>query len=693
MRFLKKSIILFLIPLVSLIIISSWFSEGKIISNTSEEILSIFHSQKTAEHNSTFWYPGGTGYKTPFSVSSYPVLAGLGWLEKIGVPPFARQAVLLFTLMLVGVSSVYLLVRKGLNLENPVAIIGSLFYLLNIYSMTQIWKRFIYTHITAWAYLPLFIFLWIKWVNTRRPLWLIIFLSSSLLFTNSFSNPVFILTIWAPAFIFVIERLWSERKKGNQVAYTIIISLVGLIFWSLVNIWWLYPTLTLGSSWTAQTGQTTQGDFESLRAVSQSFPIQEILLLRQSWFLGSSNDWNDFYHNPFIILLNIGVFLMVIYGVIRSKGYRFRGFLLSLGFIGLFISKGTNFPFGYTFFHILFSKLPLSTALRNSYEKFGLVWLLPYAIFFAIGFYSFVCKFKRQTQFLLGGLIISLFCGLLVYPMWNGDIFPPKHRLNVPAYYIEANNYLDGRNSQIIFNIPFLLEQELRTYSWGYIGEDPSQNLFNAVPIAKPVASYYYRFYKIFPELLYNNQFPKVLGLLGVSDVVVNKDSIYPKINLSETFNYLDKWEEINSEREFGELRIYSLDQKLIKSRVYTVSDIIISETPKESLEKVLNGSINTDNSVFVLQKEKPSNIPNSFIKPKIAFQKINAADYLVQISESKGSFILILNESFDISWKAKIDNKLLGNHFIANGFANGWIINEKGDFQIELKLAVWPWD
>lgn len=690
---MKKFIFLGIILSITSIIIFSWFFEGKIISNTSEENLNIFHSQKTAEYNSTYWYPVGAGYKYPFSISNYPSWVVLSRLEEAGIPVFARQATLLAVLMMVGTFSTYLLIRKGFNMGYLVALIGSLFYLLNIYSMTQIWKRLLYTHITAWAYLPLFIFLWMKWVNTRKLLWLMIFLFSSLFFTNSFSNPVFLSTIWIPGFIFVLERLWTERKQRRQVVYIIVNFLVGLILWSVVNFWWLYPTLTLGSSWTAKTGQTWLGDFNSLQAVSKSFPVWEVLLLRQSWFLGPSNDWNDFYHNPIIVLLNIGVFLTMAYGIIKSKGYRFRGFLLGLGFIGLFISKGTNFPFGYTFFRILFSKFPLAIALRNSYEKFGLVWLLPYAIFFSVGFYFFISKFRKQMRYLLGSLIIILFCGLLVYPMWNGDIFPAKHRLTVPTYYIEANNYLKTKNSQRIFNIPFMLQLEKRIYSWGYIGEDPTQNLFDAVPVAQPQFGYYYRLYKLFPEFVTNSQFPKILGLLGVNDVIVHKDSIYPKIDYSGVISNLDRWDGIDSAKEFGDLRVYSLNQQLIKPEVYAASNITVIESPKEALEKILSGNINTNGSVFVLQEEKPVFISGSFVQPKLTFQKINDADYLVRVSQSKDNFILILNVSFDMSWKAKINGKLLDNHFIANGFVNGWIVDKKGDFQIEVKLAVWPWD
>lgn len=682
---------LFLIPIF--LIIFSWFSTGKIISNGSEEILNIFHSQKSAEYSASFWYPVGTGYKIAFLIPRYPTFAFLGVLERIGVPTFTRQAFLLVILMITGIFSMYLLLRKGFNLENPVALVGGIFYSLNIYTMTQVWKRLLYSHITAWAYLPLFIFLWIKWVNTRKFFWLIFFLLSSLFFTYSFSNPVFLLTIWTPAFIFVMVKLWTERKSGKQVVYILVGSFIGLFLWSLVNSWWLYPALTLGSTWTSP-GQTWQGDFSSLQAVSKYFPVWEIALLRQSWYLGRENDWHDFYHNPLIILISITLFFITIYGMIRSKGIKYRASLLATAAVGLFISKGTNFPLGYTFFYLLFSNFPITTALRNSYEKFGLVWLLPYTIFFAYGFYYFFLRFKHKLRYLLGSLILVLSCGLLVYPMWTGDIFPPKHRVDVPSYYIEANNYLKQKSSEgRVFHIPFLLEIERLSYSWGYVGEDPSENLFDQESVTKPGIALYNPFYKLLPKFLDQEQFPKILGLLGVEHIVLHKDNIYPKIDVMAMKGNIDQWQGVLDKKEFGELMVYSLNKELVNPRVYAAGSIVGVHSIEDALTKVLEGNIEARESVFILDGAIPSWGIQNFSVPKITFQKRSNDHYEVVVRKADDPFILILNNTFDNLWQAKIERDILKKHFIVNGFANGWLIDKKGDYNIEIILKVWPWD
>lgn len=682
---------LLIIPFLISIIIYSWFNTGQIISNTSEENLNISHSQKSAEYYSTFWYPAGTGFKIAFSISRYPTFAVLGVLEEVGIPTFLRQAFLLAMIMIVGMFSMYLLIKKGFDMENQVAIIGSIFYSLNIYSLTQIWKRFLYNHMIAWAYLPFFILLWIKWISTGKLTWLLYFLLSSLFFTYAFSNPVFLFTFWVPASIFVLNQLWLERKKKREIAKILVSFVVGLILWSAVNIWWLYPTLTLGSSWTQQTGQTWLGDFNSLQAVSKSFSLNEILLLRQSWYLGKDNDWYDFYHNPLIYLISISVLAIAVLGFIKLKGNKYRKYLLALSLVGLFISKGTNFPLGYTFYYFLFGAFPLTAALRNSYEKFGLVWLLPYAIFFAYGLYWLFLKIKnRYKKVFFLALMLFLSCGVLVYPMWNGDIFPPKHRVEVPAYYYQANSFLNSEKVDRAFHIPFDLELEKISYDWGYIGEDPTENLFDHEPLTKPIVPIYDRIYKMLPNYLSNANFPKLLGMLGAEYIIFHKDMIYPRVDLVKTQTQIETWEGASKTKTFGKLDIYSLDLNIVKPKIYASGTLIKRNSIADVLNQVSSDNWNTD-SVFTLE-DVGFELKNGLV-PQISFAKMANDMYRVRIKNNQGSYILVLNNTYDGLWKAKVGGQLITKHFLVNGFANGWLIEKKGNYDIDIRLKIWPWD
>jgi len=79
----------------------------------------------------------------------------------------------------------------------------------------------------------------------------------------------------------------------------------------------------------------------------------------------------------------------------------------------------------------------------------------------------------------------------------------------------------------------------------------------------------------------------------------------------------------------------------------------------------------------------------------KLLSEKINPAKYKIEISNYKDDFVLILNESFHWEWKVYYKNQRLDlYHFLANGYANGWILpkdkfgeNEK----INLEIRYYP--
>lgn len=74
---------------------------------------------------------------------------------------------------------------------------------------------------------------------------------------------------------------------------------------------------------------------------------------------------------------------------------------------------------------------------------------------------------------------------------------------------------------------------------------------------------------------------------------------------------------------------------------------------------------------------------------PKINVHKINQAEYRVDVMDAKGPFAIILSELFDQGWQiSRSDGKAIDKeHFLANSYANGWIIDNDGSFQMIIKF------
>lgn len=74
---------------------------------------------------------------------------------------------------------------------------------------------------------------------------------------------------------------------------------------------------------------------------------------------------------------------------------------------------------------------------------------------------------------------------------------------------------------------------------------------------------------------------------------------------------------------------------------------------------------------------------------PETSYQKINPTKYVVHIENSTSPFILVFSELFNNKWEAFFeDNTPVKQHFRANAYANGWFIDKKGNFDINVEFT-----
>ncbi len=75
---------------------------------------------------------------------------------------------------------------------------------------------------------------------------------------------------------------------------------------------------------------------------------------------------------------------------------------------------------------------------------------------------------------------------------------------------------------------------------------------------------------------------------------------------------------------------------------------------------------------------------------PEINFTKINPTRYSVKVQNAQEPFVLVFSEAFHPLWTATSNGQKISNekHQIANGYANSWEINQKGDYLITISFA-----
>jgi len=482
------------------------------------------------------------------------------------------------------------------------------------------------------------------------------------------------------------------------------------VLWILVNLWWLYPlwqtrNITTGSSINATA------NFASLEEVSKYFTNLTVWTLKQTFLFGpqGGRPFVEFYSVSHVYDVSIAALLLVLIGIIVSirklrekkikieisQGYLF--FLLLL-FSGWFISKGTNPPFGKEFYWFIFKYISVLQIFRNPYEKFGSVFVLAYAVIFSIGVVYIAEKLKKfKYPFIF--VVLFIFCGYLLKPMWNGQLFTDNEHMSVPSYYQNVNNYIDSDDSvdTRLFQLPFLRASEI-SYDWNYTGEEPTEFLFDNPSVARTFSNDFMDtfYYKLGDPLYFRESkyFSNLLAIMDVKYIILHKDVVltaYYQENVDDTRMYIKNWSGVKYVYDNGELEVYKLNNNLIPGRVYIVDKLLPASNLNKAFSIISSFQFNpTDAAVFISSENKTEFSQVHLEKPKYQIIKLSNSHYLIKIKNSKNPFVVVLANNFNSVWTATVEDQVLTNHFIVNGYANAWLVKNKGSYIIDIYYKVW---
>lgn len=640
----KKVVVI--IVLLSLVIVSIWFKDHKLLA-TGEEGLLFFNPTRSFNNYSHLWAENYLGRFSPLTLPRIPILYFASFLYP-SLPVYVIQALVFFLALYFGMLGMYFLSSYFMK-SSTGRLLATLFYFFNLYSQTQVWRRFILAGIFAWGYLPFFLYIWFRWIDTGKKKLLVIFFLINLIFSSMYSSPAFTITLFTPLFIWLIYKLLKLKNKRLIIMKRFVL---GLIFWSLINVWWIYPYLkTLNMSYSGFS--TWRDNYYSLMGVSESFPVKEVFLLKQKSFFNTRADWYKYYDAYPIKIISYITLAVLVIGIFNYKKIKNYRYLLLIGFIGLFISKGTNPPLGKLFYKFLFSNFGFTNVLRNSYEKFGIVWLMFYSMFWSVGIISFF-KSKKIILRIFSAMLIFSAIVILVKPIWDGSIILPYVKVEVPQYYLDTNNNINNqRNDGRILILPIVWGDGI-CLKWGYDGVEPSDNMFDRPTVSRlSNTEQFDGVYKQLLDSLKSGIDLKIFDQLNIKYIILRRDlcesfeDVYPfKVSYYE--GILQNEEKIKKVEVFGDLSVY------------------------EDVENVGN--------LFSVMGDDP---------PAIKYKKIGNANYKVWVENAKSDFSLIMKESYNSKWGAEINGNKINDHEIIYGYANKWVINEKGSYEVDVNLKI----
>lgn len=602
----------------------------------------MYDSQITLNRYLHYWNERGLGASDPLLIPRTTQLFAFVAAERF-LSNWQVQAVSFWLLLSAGLSGCYILLRRFITENDEVASWSSLFYFLNLYSLSQIWGRYITAGIFAWAYLPWFLWSWMLWLDTGRKRYLVFFALSNVLFANTFGSPVFIFTFWIPA------GIYSLFKLRPQIIQMVMRSLLGILCWLGIHFIWLYPFMTTSATSLSRSTEWF-ANFESLRGVSQYFGIDQLLLLRQGFLFSNYYFLHSFYDSLVATLASIGIVMVVVLGLIRGSNTFYKRFFVVLVIVGIIICKGTQPPLGIRIYQFAFKYFTPSMLLRNPYEKYGPAYLLAYTAVFAIG----LTALNRKSKL----LAMSAMCGVVFvsWPMWSG-VMHQGRQVEVPKYYGEVNALLNQDKTDFRVLVMPLIPGEAVRYVWPrgtYEGAEPSEFLFDKNTLGRTDynAANYKKFFEL-SELINNKQdLGVIFDQLGIKYILVHNDQDFAFSGASSS-------------------------AQAIASLAKTPGIEYVNSIDKLSIY---------ENTKFKSMVDITSDSPVEF---KVV--KKGTADYSIDIHNATSTVRLILKQAFNPKWTARIDGIIINDHFMVYGYANGWTINKQGNYRVNLSFDVWP--
>ncbi len=489
---------LILILFLSTVLVSIWFREGNIMG-TAESGLPFYNLNLEYNSFKEAWASFALGDPTNITLSSVPSYWFLSLVQGMGIPPFLIQATFFwFVLVVSGFSILFLTKELFPQLKNKYLILAVFFYWFNLFSMVNVWNRFLNNFFVFYMFLPLSFLIFLKGLNKKKYVYAIIFGVISILFSYAFSSVAFNALLWFILLFTTFFHLLFSKEKS--FGFYINFFFLTLFFWVCINLWWIGQTLSYIYSGSFQAVEKTSFSPSNNQLIftilsEKLGKLIYILRFEHSSFFETSNLlWIKLYTNPLISFISFSLFLILIIPIILKKRNFSVIFLTSLLLIGVFLSQGNNPPFGQVL-NLFFPKTAFLQAFRNAFEKFGFILPFAGAPLFAYG--SFLLAENVFKKFKLY-LLVIIFCwllGVLGLPYFTGLVFtndemPTQilskgYQVAVPKYYKEASDWLSMQKGNFRL-LTFPLGTEGITYNWekGYTGVELTNQLISTPAIS-----------------------------------------------------------------------------------------------------------------------------------------------------------------------------------------------------------------
>ncbi len=649
----------FLIVLITTLT-TIWFRKGLILGS-GESGLPFYNTSRLLEVLKSSWGDVPIGGSGSIAFPSSPLYATVTFFQHLNIPNFILQAVLYWLIFVVGVLAVHKLASlvKG---NSPLSRFSSaLFYIFNPIAHISVLHRFQYPLIFFYAFMPLAFLIYLKGLESKKFIYLVVLGLVSLIFSFAFVGPAFLeLFFGILGFLSIFVFISTFRKERDY--FPLVYFLAFVVIFSLLHSWWLMPLLSsvfvdLGNRGSVKFFNPSD-NVSTFKGISEQ--VESVLgvfrLFKPNDYLKDNASWVWIYGTVPFIFLSFFSAVAFILGLFKKEKELIYKFLILVAFIVMFWMKGTLAPFGgvtmrifewFTFLHVF----------RNPFEKIGLS--LPFAMAIPVGFgiVAIVNTLSSKLRFskkLVAFLILTLTFPVFMFPTVTGLVFtgggPPANDINigqyvkVPDYYKDAREWLDKQ--QGLFRVLVLpIDGEGMTYKWeyGFAGVELSNNLFNQPMVSLSTSN------GNLPEMVDNikqtllNYPDKVwilAQLLNVRYIMVRDDIDYLARETENPVKVLDNvrkylLQSFSEVGHFGKLTFFELKPSEFRQKVFASTESVYLFDPLGNSLGLMPFSNPKRNEVFIVSSKSPIEDPYVNLAKKTMINGVRVENINIDLNNS----------------------------------------------------------
>lgn len=616
--------------ILSLAIISVLFRGGNIVGG-GEAGAAFYDLSRVYTINRMAWSDIFLGLNSGLTSVSSPTFGFLAFLQTLGVPGYVIQAGFFLMILFLSLYSMYRFTAELFPKASLVAwVFSALFYQFNLFSIANIWNRFLPNVMLFYAVLPLILWLFIRGLRLQKYFYAVLISLLTVVFSYAFSAPAQVLIFWI---IILFTSLYYYFLISRN-RFVLKFFLVTSFLWTFFNFWWVSQELYFRFSTTFSVASelffSQTGNLSTFTTLSNLLgKLSNIFLLKHGTFFSTSKnypfDWPLIFNHPLVAVLSWLLFITVTLFAIRKRRSKWVAFLLTLFVLAVLGSKGNSPPLG----EVLgfgFQRVLLLQFFRNPFEKLGMVLALsfsPLVGLAVIEILSLTTGWKTPARTTTAFFLVS-FLVFMSFPFWTGLIFtsgnPPANdptvgiQIEVPKYYQEADQWLSSRPGEFR-HITFPLGPgEGIYYQWpkGYVGLEQSSLLFSNSGISHvTTVPYYADIARSLEEIFVKHSgFYKVASLLNVKYLVLRPDIDFKLSGMRDPKSIedllkkraLDPPSMLTVDEKFGPLKFYRFSDDVVLPKIYAATGIIKSNA-NGRLEDMLVAKGGQKDMIFVPPK------------------------------------------------------------------------------------------